>query len=118
MNRRLALLLIIALLLASCASNKTMLRFHNETECGTATLELTNGETGHIATYAVDQGSEIEIEVDPNIAYAYKVTYPRQPNFIVCEEKNVTTMLSKGKTVNVRLESQLSPELQTATPAS
>jgi hypothetical protein len=122
MKRRLILVLffLVPLVLSACA-NKTILRFSNETDCGTATISLTNAKTGHIRDYTVDQGKEIEIEVDPNVEYRYSVTYPRQPNYIVCDAKKVTTVLAKGKTVNVKLESVVDPALEqslTQTPAA
>ncbi|MBI5961745.1 MAG: hypothetical protein HY866_23610 [Chloroflexi bacterium] len=122
MKRRLvlALFFVLPLLLSACA-NKTMLRFSNETDCGTASISLTNMKTGHIRDYKVDQNKEIEIEVDPNIEYHYEVTYPRQPNYVVCDAKKVTTMLTKGKAVNISLESVVDPALEqslTQTPVA
>lgn len=116
MMRRLLVGLVVALpvLLVAC-TGKTMLRFSNETECGTATITLTNIKTGSVSEYTVDQGSRIEIELEPDVEYRYEVEYPRQPDYMQCDSKRVTTMLSKGKTLNIRLTSVLDPALQQAT---
>ncbi|MBN1565631.1 MAG: hypothetical protein JXA10_17430 [Anaerolineae bacterium] len=113
------LLILLALLILTACTPKTALRFSNETECGPATITLTNTETGHLADYTVDEGKEIEVELDPNVKYHYEVTYPRQPDYKQCDAKTVTTMLEKGTTLNIALESVRDPALDqtpTATP--
>jgi len=122
MKRRIILLPVLALVLTvtlSACSDKTTLRFSNETECGTASISLTNMESGNIKDYTVNQGKEIEIEVDAGVEYRYEVEYPRQPDFMQCDSKRVTTMVSEGQTLTIRLTSILDPELvqtQTAAP--
>jgi hypothetical protein len=110
----LMLMLVPPLVLAACAQ-KTQLRFSNETACGTATIALTNMATGNIKEYTVDQGKETTIEVEPGTEYRYEVTYPRQPTGLVCDTKRVTTQVSKGQTLNIKLASVLDPELEPAT---
>ncbi len=119
MNRRLILVLVLALLLTACG-NKTLLRFSNETECGAASITLTNMKTGSIKDYTVNQGKQIDIEIDPEVEYHYEVDYPRQPDYVQCDSKKVTTMVNKGQRLNIRLASVLDPALeqtQTAAPA-
>jgi hypothetical protein len=97
----LVLLIALPLILTACAQ-KTELRFSNQTSCGTATIVLTNAQT-------------------PDQEYHYEVTYPRQPDFVTCESKRVTTQLPKGQTLNIRLESVLDPTLEAtlgATPTA
>jgi hypothetical protein len=108
---RILLLLFVSLALAACTP-KTALHFSNETECGTATITLTNIETGNLADYTVNEGEQIEIELDPNVQYRYEVTYPRQPDSMQCDPKTVTTMLEKGTTLNITLESVRDPALE------
>jgi apolipoprotein N-acyltransferase len=111
----LALMLMLVLSLVACSSNKTQLHFSNKTECGTATIVLINTETGNQKEYTVDQDKNITIEIEPNTPYRYEVTYPRQPDFVVCDSKSVTTQAARGKTINITLASVLAPELQQAT---
>ncbi len=109
------LLLVGATALTACAEQKTALRFTNATECGTATIKLTDTQTGNLQEYSLNEGDTLEIELKPNVQYRYEVEYPRQPGYIVCDAKRVTTMLPKGQTLNVRLESVLDPALVEAT---
>ncbi len=110
----LILLLALPVLLAAC-SQTTTLKFTNATECGAATITLTNTNSGNIQEYIVDQGNSREIEIVPNVPYRYTVEYPRMTGAMQCDTKNVTTMLEKGQTVNVRLTSVLDESLQDAT---
>lgn len=110
------LLFIGALLLTACVQ-KTALRFANRTECGTATITLTNMETGNASEHTVDEGKTVEIEIEPNVEYRYEVTYPRLDDFMQCDPKTVTTLLDKGKTLNITLDNVRDPALQpTPTP--
>lgn len=109
------LFLVTTVLLGACTSQKTALRFINETQCGTATITLTEVATGTVIEQSVDEGGTVEIELKPNVQYRYEVEYPRQPGYIECDAKRVTTMLPKGQTLNVRLESVLDPALVEAT---
>ena len=115
MSRRIAILMLVALLtplvLTAC-TQKTALRFSNETDCGTATITLSNIETGNLKKYTVDQGKEIEIELEPNVDYQYEVTYLRQSDFMRCDSKTVATMLEKGKALNITLDSVVDPALE------
>ncbi len=114
------LLIALPLILTACAQ-KTELRFSNETSCGMATIVLTNVNTGNSKQYTVDEGHEITVGITPDQEYHYEVTYPRQPDFVTCESKRVTTQLPKGQTLNVRLDSVLDPTLEAtlgATPAT
>jgi len=108
-------LLVGTIGLTACAERKTALRFTNATECGTATIKLTDTQTGNLQEYSLNQGDTLEVELKPNVQYRYEVEYPRQPGYIVCDAKRVTTMLPKGQTLNVRLESVLDPALVEAT---
>ncbi len=110
-----AVLLASVFLLAAC-TQKTALRFTNETECGTATITLTNTNTGNITEHTVSEGKTVEIEIDPNVEYHYEVKYPRQPNYVICDTKRVTTVVSKGQTLNISLQSVRDPSLEQATP--
>lgn len=110
----LVLLLALPVLLAACTQT-TALKFTNATECGTANITLTNTNSGNIREYTVAEGESREIEIDPNVPYRYTVEYPRMTGAMQCDTKNVTTMLEKGQTVNVRLESELDESLQNAT---
>ncbi len=114
-NLVMILLLVGATALTACAEPKTALRFTNATECGTATIKVTDTQTGNLQEYSLDEGDTLEIELKPNVQYRYEVEYPRQPGYIVCDAKRVTTMLPKGQTLNVRLESVLDPALIEAT---
>jgi hypothetical protein len=118
MTQRVSIILLFsgALLLAACVQN-TALRFSNKTECGTAAITLTNMETGNASEHTGDEGKTIEIEVEPNVEYRYEVTYPRLEDLMQCDPKTVTTMLDKGKTLNITLDSVRDPALQpTAMP--
>ncbi len=114
--QRLALvfLILLSVVLTACSS-KTALTFNNQTECGTATIILTNMETGNLKDYTVDEGQEIEIELDPERDYSYEVQYPRQPDYLQCDSKTVIVALDDGQTLNVRLENELDEELLAAT---
>lgn len=117
MKQRILLTLLTGMLfiLAAC-TQKTALRFSNETECGAATITLTNTETGNIIEKTVNEGETVEIEITPNVEYHYEVQYPRQPNYIICDAKRVTTLLEKGQTLNISLQSVRDPSLEQPTP--
>jgi hypothetical protein len=120
MNRRLIFLLIfiLPLVLAAC-SNDTTLNFHNATQCGPATIKITDSKTGFTRDYSVDEGQDVKAKVTPNVDLHYEVTYDRQSDLTVCDAKKGTLRLTKGQTVNVRLENVVDPALeqsQTQTP--
>lgn len=109
-----ALLVLLPAVVTAC-SNTTALKFSNQTQCGTATITLTNVSTGNIKEYTVEQGQELTIEIEPAVEYRYEVEYQRMSGSMQCDTKRVTTALEKGKTVNVRLTSVLDEELVNAT---
>lgn len=108
----LLLLFVLPLALTACAG-KTVLRFENETECGTATITLTNTQTGNISEHTVAQGKSIEIEMDPEIEYSYDVQYSRR-----CDSKTAIVALDDGQSLTVHLKNQLEEDVRsgTATP--
>jgi hypothetical protein len=121
MKRRLTfvLTLLLPLVLAAC-SNDTVINFRNATQCGTATIKITDSKTGYIRDYPVDEGKQVDIKVNPEVDLHYEVTYARQADFTVCDDKKGTLRLTKGQTVNVRLENVIDPALEqarTQTPA-
>ena len=106
MQRRVLFLIVLVLpLLASACTGKTALRFSNETECGAATIKLTNMDSGSLQEITVEQNKAVTVELKPDIEYRYEVSYPRQPGYITCDSKNVTTQLTKGQSLTVRLTS-------------
>jgi len=106
MQRRVLFLILLALsLIASACTGKTALRFSNETECGAATIKLTNTASGSLQEITVEQGKSVTVEMKPQVEYQYEVSYPRQPGYITCDTKNVTTQLEKAQTLTVRLTS-------------
>lgn len=107
----LSLGLILPLLLAACA-NKTALNFHNKTDCGTATITLTNSVTGDSKDYTVAAGEKVEIELTPDVEYSYEVTYPRLSDMTMCDSQKAVTMLPKGQTLNITLENVVDPALE------
>lgn len=109
-----SLLLLLPALLTAC-STETALHFHNDTECGAATITLTNVKTGNIHEYTVEQGKDLKIEVDEMVEYHYEVVYPRSSSGMQCDTKNVSTMLEEGKIVNIHLTSVLDETLINAT---
>lgn len=116
--KRLALiipmLIVLSAALTAC-STETQLRFTNESECGAATIALTNMDTGNIDEFTVEEGDSHEVDLDPMVEYHYEVTYPRMANSIQCESKRVTTMVEEGQSVNVSLTSVLDENLINAT---
>lgn len=122
MKRRLIFWLIFALplVLAAC-SNDTVINFHNATQCGAATIQITDSKTGYTRDYTVDEGKQVKAKVNPNADLHYEVTYARQEDLTRCDAKKGTLRLTKGQTVNVRLESVIDPALEqalTQTPAA
>ncbi len=115
MKRRLIFLLLLVLALAAC-SNDTTLNFHNATQCGTATIKITDSKTGFTHDYSVDEGKVVKARVTPNADLHYAVTYARQSDMTICDAKNGTVRLTKGQTVNVRLDNVVDPALTPAAP--
>jgi hypothetical protein len=109
----LSFLVLISLLLASCAQ-QTVLRFSNETQCGDATITFVNSTNSEKSSLTVPQGQEAEIELAPLVSYRYTVEYPRQPGYLQCDTKHVTVQLKQGQTLNVSLTSELDETLQQA----
>ncbi len=107
----LSLGLILSLLLAGCA-NKTALNFYNKTDCGTATITLTNSVTDDSKDYTVAVGEKVEVELTPDVEYSYEVTYPRLPDMTMCDSQKAVTMLPKGQTLNITLENTVDPALE------
>ncbi len=119
MQRRFVFLLVLLLpLLASACTGKTALRFSNETECGSATIKLTNMDSGSLQEITVEQSKSVTVELKPNVEYRYQVDYPRQPGYITCDSKNVTTQLTKGQSLTVRLTSVRDASLFTPEPTA
>ncbi len=106
MKRGLALLLLLPLLLIAC-SNQTALSFTNHTECGTATITITDTSAASNKDYTLDEDDEITIEIENNVTYRYKVVYAGRSNSdMTCEEKSGTIMVpNSGQTSNFELVS-------------
>jgi hypothetical protein len=86
---------LLIVLLAAC-SNETTLTFFNKTECGTATISITNADTGNLQTYSLDEGKRLEIAIDHGINYRYEITYTGRPDSdLNCESKSGTVMVPK-----------------------
>lgn len=101
----LALGLALILSLAAC-STQSELRFTNRTDCGPATILLTNTVTGGTSTYTLEQERTLAIQVEAEVVYRYEVTYPRDPaRQIECEPKTVEVRLRPGQRLNISLES-------------
>lgn len=112
------LVILLATLLVACQEDKTGLKFTNETECGTATITITNLETGNIDELTVNEGRTVEIELDHNTTYRYTVEYPPLGDDLQCDSKEVETILQNGQMLNISLESVLAPDLEASlTPA-
>lgn len=120
MKRRWFLLVIVLVpaMLAACGSDKTGLSFKNATECGTATINITDTSTGNIKTLTVDQGKSSEVKLKSKVTYRYTVEYPKQPGDLQCDKKEVETILQSGQMLHITLESVLAPELETTQPAA
>lgn len=101
----LALGLALILSLAAC-STQSELRFTNRTDCGPATITLTNTVTGSASTYTLAQEQTLSLRVEAEVLYRYEVTYPRDPaRQIECEPKTVEVRLRPGQRLNISLES-------------
>ena len=94
----------LSLLLAACAGD-TALHFTNKTECGTATIQITNTDTGDSADYTVDEGKALTVKVKPSVTYHYEVTYAGRPDSKQsCDAKKATVMIpEKGQSATVSL---------------
>jgi hypothetical protein len=94
----------LSLLLAACAGD-TALHFANKTECGMATITITNTSTGDIEEFQVDEGKTIAVIIKPSVTYHYEVTYAGRPDSkLSCEAKKATVLIpEKGQNANVSL---------------
>ncbi|HEX3051369.1 MAG TPA: hypothetical protein VHP83_11985 [Aggregatilineaceae bacterium] len=99
MKLRLIFVLAILLLLAACAT-KTTIRFSNQTECGTATINFTNTASNKTNTYSVEEGKTVTIEVSTEVQYTYTVEYAGRPGSdLTCESKSAAVIVhQKGET--------------------
>ncbi len=93
-----------SILLAACAGD-TALHFANKTECGMATIKITNTSTGDIEEFHVDEGKTIAIKIKPSVTYHYEVSYAGRPDSkLSCEAKKATVMIpEKGQNANISL---------------
>jgi major membrane immunogen (membrane-anchored lipoprotein) len=104
--RRFVLLVIVLLLLLTACARKSRLTFTNKTECGTATIRITNTDTGTLKEYTLQEGDKLEIEVDPSVTYNYEVEYAGHlDSDITCETKRASVSIPKGQNANVKLAS-------------
>ncbi|MBN2304582.1 MAG: hypothetical protein JXQ72_08905 [Anaerolineae bacterium] len=101
----LVLLALLTVVLAACGDNKTGLSFKNETECGTATVTITEQNTDTITVLTVETGKKVEAELSSNVAYNYTVTYPRLEGGDQCDPQEIETILESGQMIHVTLES-------------
>ncbi|MBN1201323.1 MAG: hypothetical protein JXJ20_05645 [Anaerolineae bacterium] len=98
MKRRwfLLLILVVSLLLAACQDNETTLTFTNKTECGIATIKITNTESGTVEEQALSEGRTLTVEIEPAVIYRYEVTYAGRPGSdLNCADKSGTVMVPK-----------------------
>jgi hypothetical protein len=109
---KLFLLLAAAiLLLAACADQESNIHFTNKTECGTATIKLTNTDTGDETRYTLDEGQDLDVDVKPSVAYNYDITYEGYPSDtpgmrLACDAKKGTiTIPQRGQDANINLTS-------------
>jgi len=94
-----SLALLLSLALAACGG-ETALSFDNQTECGTATIRITDTDTGNIRDYTLDEGDQIEIVIKQGVTYRYEVTYAgREDSALNCEPKSGSVMVpNRGQT--------------------
>ncbi|MBN1679915.1 MAG: hypothetical protein JW966_06455 [Anaerolineae bacterium] len=106
MKYRLLLILVLGLpiLLTACQGDTT-LTFSNKTECGTATITLTNEETGNLEQYTLDEGKTIELKIKHSVVYNYEIQYSGRPDSnMTCETKRgVVEVPERGQNANFSL---------------
>lgn len=95
--RRILLLVALAsILLAACTRNTT-LTFKNETDCGLATILVTNTETGNGEEYTLDEGDDLEIEIESGVEYRYNVNYAGpEGTELECESKSGSVLVPRN----------------------
>ncbi|NLX10236.1 MAG: hypothetical protein GXY36_11310 [Chloroflexi bacterium] len=107
MKRRgfLLLLVLIPLLLAACDDGETTLVFDNQTECGSASIEVTNTEAGSVENYTLAEGEKLTVKISPAVTYRYAIQYEGRPDArIRCEAKSGTVMVpNRGQDSTFRL---------------
>jgi hypothetical protein len=104
-------LLLGALIVAlSACSTKTTLRFENNTQCGTATISLTNTSNSDTKQYTITQGDSVSIDIKENVTYTYHLQYAGQPGESVCDPKDATIQVQQRGQTTIDLRSA------TATP--
>lgn len=114
MKRRWLLALVVILLLAACSENKTTLTFNNKTECGMASIKITNTDSGNLQEYSLDEGKELVVDIKHGVTYRYEVTYAGRPGSdMSCEAKSGTVLVpDRGQDSTFNLVSA------TATPSA
>lgn len=105
MKRGLAIFLFVLPVVLIACSSQTALSFTNHTECGTATITITNTSVGSNKDYTLDEDKEITIEIKHGVTYRYQVVYAGRPNSdLTCEEKSGTVMVpNRGQSSNFEL---------------
>jgi 2',3'-cyclic-nucleotide 2'-phosphodiesterase (5'-nucleotidase family) len=103
--------LAAVLLLAACATDTTI-RFRNQTECGTATINFTNTSTNKTTTYTVEEGKTVSIDISTEVQYTYTVDYAgRQGSQLKCESKSAAVVVhQKGETTIGLVSATPTPE--------
>lgn len=105
MKRGLTLLLCLLPVVLIACSSQTALSFTNHTECGTATITITDTSAGSNKDYTLDEAKEITIEIKHGVTYRYQVVYAGRPDSdLTCEEKSGTVMVpNRGQSSNFEL---------------
>ena len=107
---------ILPLILLACSTgSETRLSFDNQTQCGTATIKITNTNTGNIQEHTLSQGAILNVKVDHGVMYRYEITYTGNPDDdTVCDPKSGTVMVPRrGQSANFTLHSATpTPETQ------
>jgi hypothetical protein len=105
MKRGLAVVLFLMPLVLIACSNQTALSFTNHTECGTATITITDPTSGSNKDYTLEEGKEVTIEIDHGVTYRYNIVYAGRPDSdLTCEDKSGSVMVpSRGQSSNFEL---------------
>lgn len=100
----LVVVVVFALTLTAC-SEDTSLTFDNQTECGLATITITNLNTGNSDVYEVAEGEKIDVKIDNNVSYRYNVEYAGPDNMdLNCESRSGTVLVpNQGQNSTFRL---------------
>lgn len=95
---------VLAFLLAAC-DEETTLTFANQTECGVATIKVTNLESGSLNEYTVDEGKKLVVKIKPSVTYDYEIEYAGRPDSkLTCEPKSGSVMVpERGQDSNFTL---------------